>query len=81
MARKSLPLRGDATPLEVFMKTHGIKPAHVAREAGVSRQHLLRLRKARAEPTRAVMVAIADACSRLLRKRVQPGELFDLGSG
>jgi transcriptional regulator with XRE-family HTH domain len=67
------------TRLQAFLTTNEIKPAHLARESGISRQHLLRLRQAVAEPTRAVMVALAGGCTRLIRRRVRVSELFDLG--
>lgn len=61
------------------MEQTGIKPAVLAQEARYSRQHLLRLRKGTAEPTRAVMVALAQACSRRLERHVHVRELFDIG--
>lgn len=67
------------TRLDAFLDQTGIKPAVLAREANYSRQHLLRIRKGTAEPTRAAMVAIANACSRRLERRVRVQELFDLG--
>ena len=69
----------EATRLEWFIRTRGLKPAEVAEEADISRQHLLRLRKAQAKPGSDVMVRIRRACSRLLRKPVAMGDLFDLG--
>lgn len=66
------------TRLETFMKSRGIKPAHLARESGYSRQHLLRLRMGRMEPTRRCIAAIAAACRRLSGENVRASELFDL---
>lgn len=66
------------TRLEAFLKSRGIKPAHLARESGYSRQHLLRLRLGRMEPTRRCMAAIAAACRRLSGESVRASELFDL---
>lgn len=68
-----------STRLEAFLKGHGIKPAHLARECGYSRQHLLRIRLGCMEPTRRCMAAIVVACRRLTRRRVRASALFDLG--
>jgi len=66
------------TKLEPFLKSHRIKPAHLARESGYSRQHLLRIRMGRMEPTRRCIAAIVSACRRLSRQQVHAAELFDL---
>jgi predicted transcriptional regulator len=66
------------TKLEAFMKRNRIKPAHLARESGYSRQHLLRIRMGRMEPTRRCIAAIVSACRRLSRHQVHAAELFDL---
>ena len=66
------------TRLESFLKSRGIKPAHLARESGYSRQHLLRIRLGRMEPTRRCIAAIAAACRRLSGENVRVTELFDL---
>jgi predicted transcriptional regulator len=68
------------TRLEQFLKSRGIKPAHLARESGYSRQHLLRIRMGRMEPTRRCIAAIVGACRRLSHSNVRPEDLFDLGS-
>jgi hypothetical protein len=68
-----------ATRLEVFLKTHGIKPAHLARESGYSRQHLLRVRMGRMEPTRRCIAAIVAACRRMANEPVLASDLFELG--
>jgi hypothetical protein len=67
------------TKLEAFIKTNGIRPAHLAREAGISRKHLFWLRMGRAEPTRIMMIRIAAGCSHILRRNVQVPELFAVG--
>ncbi|HEY0156935.1 MAG TPA: helix-turn-helix transcriptional regulator [Thermoanaerobaculia bacterium] len=67
-----------ATRLEKFLKSRGIKPAHLARESGYSRQHLLRIRLGRMEPTRRCIAAIASACRRLSGEAVRATDLFDL---
>jgi predicted transcriptional regulator len=67
------------TKLETFLKSRGIKPAHVARESGYSRQHLLRLRTGRMEPTRRCIKAVRDACRKLSgTPRLRASQLFDL---
>ena len=66
------------TKLESFIWSRGIKPAHLARESGYSRQHLLRIRMGRMEPTRRCIAAIAAACRRLSGEKVRASELFDL---
>jgi hypothetical protein len=67
-----------ATKLEEFLRSRGIKPAHLARESGYSRQHLLRIRLGRMEPTRRCIAAIVVACRRLAREPVRATDLFDL---
>jgi len=66
------------TRLESFLKSRGIKPAHLARESGYSRQHLLRIRMGRMEPTRRCIAAISAACRRLSGEGVRASDLFDL---
>lgn len=66
------------TRLEQFIQSRGLKPAHLARESGYSRQHLLRIRMGRMEPTRRCIAAIVSACRRLSREAVKPTDLFDL---
>ena len=67
-----------SSKLEIFLRRHRIKPAHLARESGYSRQHLLRIRMGRMEPTRKCIAAIVSACRRLSRRQVYADELFDL---
>jgi predicted transcriptional regulator len=66
------------TRLEKFLQSRGIKPAHLARESGYSRQHLLRIRLGRMEPTRRCIAAISAACRRLSGEAVRASDLFDL---
>jgi hypothetical protein len=66
------------TKLEAFIKAKGIKPARLAQESGYSRQHLLRIRMERMEPTRRCIKAIVAACRRLAREPVTAADLFDL---
>jgi hypothetical protein len=69
------------TRLEWFLRTHDLKPAHVAPEALISRQHLLRLRQGKVEPSRKIMLLLQRACSRLTKKKVRVADLFDLEGG
>ena len=50
----------------------------LARVSGISRQHLLRLRKGEMEPTRPAIVALARACGLLIHEQVRADDLFDL---
>jgi predicted transcriptional regulator len=65
------------TRLEEYLKSRGIKPAHLARESGYSRQHLLRIRMGRMEPTRRCIAAIVAACRRS-HEPVRANDLFEL---
>ena len=69
-------LLSSPTQLERFIRSHGIKPAHLARESGYSRQHLLRLRFARMRPSLTCIAALVIALRRLTNKRVTPDDLF-----
>jgi predicted transcriptional regulator len=66
------------TKLEAFIKAKGIKPAHLALHSEYSRQHLLRVRTGRMEPTRKCIKAIVSACRHLAREQVNASDLFDL---
>jgi tetratricopeptide (TPR) repeat protein/DNA-binding phage protein len=66
------------TRLEFYMVSHGIKPARLAREASISRQHLLRVRKGTMEPTRLKIAQIVSALRRLTFLPVQPTDVFEL---
>lgn len=81
--RRGQPPQGTPTRLEEFILAHDLLPNLLAEEAGVSRQHLLRVRFGQAEPTRPMMIWITVACRRLLggRRRVRVTELFDFGDG
>lgn len=71
-------MRQPTSRLESFIRSRGIKPAHLARESGYSRQHLLRIRMGRMEPTRRCIAAIASACRRLSGENIRASELFEL---
>jgi transcriptional regulator with XRE-family HTH domain len=66
------------TRLQSFIAANEIKPAHLARASGVSRQHLLRLRRGVMDPRRITMVLLARGCSYLLGRWVSADELFDI---
>ena len=66
--------------LERFLRSRGIKPVHLARESGYSRQHLLRIRLGRMTPSRRCIADLVTACCRLARERVRASDLFDLSA-
>lgn len=68
--------RNAQTRLESFLHRSGVKPAEVAREARISRQHLLRLRKGETSPTVSMIVKLTRAFSRILDRTVAASELF-----
>lgn len=68
-----------ATRLETFRVANGVKSAHLYLAARISRSYLARVRSGKIEPTRPKMLAIRDACSRLLGRQVHLSEVFDLG--
>ncbi len=70
--------RARGAKLQAFLRSRGIKPAHLARESGYSRQHLLRVRLGHIEPTRRCIADIVAACRRLAREPVRAPDLFDL---
>jgi predicted transcriptional regulator len=63
--------------LEEFIRSRGIKPAHLARESGYSRQHLLRIRFGRMLPSLTCIASIVVTMRRLTRERVRPEQLFE----
>jgi len=66
--------------LEIFLRCHGIRPAHLARESGYSRKHLLDIRLGRIDPTRQCIAHVVSACRRLAREPVRASDLFDISS-
>lgn len=66
------------TKLETFIKAKGIKPSKLALKSEYSRQHLLRVRMGKMEPTRRCIKAITQACRLLAKEDVQASDLFDL---
>jgi transcriptional regulator with XRE-family HTH domain len=66
------------TRLESFLREWGVKPSAFAKRAGISRQHLLRLRRGTMEPTRRMMVILAEAASAMRFRTVRVVEIFEL---
>jgi len=66
------------TKLEAFIKARGLKPLRIAFEADYSRQHLLRIRMGKMEPTRKCIKAITAAIRKLTREPITASDLFDL---
>ena len=66
------------TKLEAFIKARKLKPLRIAFEADYSRQHLLRIRMGKMEPTRKCIKAITAAVRKLVREPITASDLFDL---
>lgn len=66
------------TRLEKFIRRNELKPAELAREANVSRQHLLRIRNGVADPSFMLAMRIRDACGRLVFRTVAIAEVFEV---
>ncbi|HEY0157845.1 MAG TPA: hypothetical protein VGF28_11215 [Thermoanaerobaculia bacterium] len=64
------------TLLESYLRSRGVRPAHLARECGYERAHLLRIRMGRIEPTPACAVRIVYALWRLVREPVMLTDVF-----
>lgn len=62
--------------LESYLRSRGVRPAHLARECGYERAHLLRIRMGRVEPTPACAVGIVYALQRLVRESVVLTDVF-----
>ncbi|HSY49055.1 MAG TPA: hypothetical protein VLC46_09600 [Thermoanaerobaculia bacterium] len=64
------------TRLELFIKSHGVKPARLAAQAGYSRGHLARAREG--EPTSArFQEGVTAAVRRIVDQPVERNELFE----
>jgi hypothetical protein len=70
--------RPRVTRLEAFLKANNLKPSKVAREAKVSRQHLVRLRKGMMQPTIPMATRIRYACGRMTHRRLKLSDLFEV---
>ena len=64
------------TLLESYLRSRGVRPAHLARECGYERAHLLRIRMGRLEPTPACAVGIVYALRRLVGEPVVLTDVF-----
>jgi len=60
------------------MRAWGVMPSAFSRRSGVSRAHLLRLRKGEMEPTRRIMVELTETASLMRDRSVYVVELFEL---
>lgn len=60
------------------MRALNLKPGKVAKEAGISRQHLLRIRKGQMDTTVMMAMRIRDACGRLAGRPIGIAEVFDV---
>ena len=66
------------TRLEAYLKEWGVMPSAFAKRSGVSRAHLIRLRRGEMEPSRRLMVALTEAASYMRDRTVYVVELFEL---
>lgn len=64
------------TLLESYLRSRGVQPAHLARECGYERAHLLRIRMGRIGPTPACAVGIVYALRRLVGEPVVLTDVF-----
>ncbi len=67
-----------ATRLQEYLTAWGAMPSAFARQAGISRAQLLRLRRGDMEPSRRTMVALAEAAGLMRDRSVYVVELFEL---
>lgn len=66
------------TRLELFLVSRGIKGPHLAREASMSRQHVLRVKQGAMDITRGKMAKLVSAARRLTLEPIRPEDLFEL---
>jgi hypothetical protein len=71
MARK-------ATRLENFLLDHKLTPIEVANTGACSRQQLFRLRVGACNPRLVTMLALKNACSSLVGRKITVSELFEV---
>lgn len=67
-----------ATKLERFIQKNRIRPAQLAKAAGVSRNRLHAVRVGQGSPRLDFMRKVAFGCQALLQRRVAIDDLFDL---
>lgn len=68
----------EPTLLSRFIAANGIIASQLAAMAGVSRQHIYRLKTGQMEPTRPMMLWLTEAACYIVKRRVSVDELFDL---
>jgi hypothetical protein len=73
------PTSTRRTRLDAFIRRNRIRPSFLAATAGVTRQHVNRLRRTTGNPTLIAMLALRDACRRITGRRISLTELFNLG--
>jgi len=66
------------TRLERFMRANKIKPQKLAREAGISRQQLARIRTGKADLRIMTALRIRDACGRLISRQISISDIFEV---
>lgn len=66
------------TRLERFMRANKIKPQKLAKEAGISRQQLSRIRSGTADLRIMTALRIRDACGRLISRQISISDLFEV---
>jgi len=71
----------SVTLLERFIIHNEIKPAHLSAVSGYSRQHLLRIRMGRMEPTRRCIAAILSGIRLLTQLKLTVVDLFEFEDG
>jgi hypothetical protein len=64
------------TLLESYLRSRGVRPAHLARECGYERAHLLRIRMGRVQPAPACIVGIVYTLRRLVGEPVVLTDVF-----
>ena len=69
----------DTTKIDTFLEKNGISTVALADKAGLSRQHLIRIRLGQcASPGLAIVRAIVVALRSLTGKRVRVEDLFEI---
>jgi tetratricopeptide (TPR) repeat protein len=66
------------TRLEIFRVSRGISVGDLIAESGISRQHLLRMRKGELQPRRDMIAAVVSALRQLSLEDVQPEDVIEL---
>lgn len=66
------------TRLEILRLSRGIEPGMLEIESGISRQHLLRMRKGEIEPRRDMIAAVVSAFRQITLEDIQPEDVVEL---